>query len=361
MFHALIMAGGSGTRLWPLSRKLMPKQALALLGDRTMFQVTVERLASIIPIERVHVVTNAQMAEIFQLQLPGLPEENFVIEPSAKDSGPAAALGIARILRVDPDATIAILSADHHIGDVDGFLRTLELAHAVAQRSYIVTLGITPTSPSTGFGYIERGSELSGFQGRANGLRVFEAKGFAEKPSLEIARAYVAGGVHSWNAGMFILRGEVGWAEFERQQAPMAAAIKAAVDLFGSPSYLPALEAAWAGAPRKSIDFAIMEGALKIAVIPVDIKWSDIGNWATLLEVLSADDNGNVVVGDHLGRDTENSLVRSDNNRLIVTIGVNNLIIVDTPDALLIAPVDRVHEVREIVARLKAEGRTELL
>ena len=150
MFHALIMAGGSGTRLWPLSRKLMPKQALALLGDRTMFQVTVERLASIIPIERVHVVTNAQMAEIFQLQLPGLPEENFVIEPSAKDSGPAAALGIARILRIDPDATIAILSADHHIGNVDGFLRTLNLAHQVAQRGYIVTLGITPTSPSTG-------------------------------------------------------------------------------------------------------------------------------------------------------------------------------------------------------------------
>ena len=152
MFHALIMAGGSGTRLWPLSRKLMPKQALALLGDRTMFQVTVERLASIIPIERVHVVTNEQMAEIFQLQLPGLPQENFVIEPSAKDSGPAAALGIARILRIDPDATIAILSADHHIGNVEGFLRTWILAGEVAQPGDIMTRGITPTSPSVGCG-----------------------------------------------------------------------------------------------------------------------------------------------------------------------------------------------------------------
>lgn len=361
MFHALIMAGGSGTRLWPLSRKLMPKQALALLGDRTMFQVTVERLASIIPVERVHVVTNAQMAEIFELQLPGLPKDNFVIEPSARDSGPAAALGIARILRIDPDATIAILSADHHIGNVDGFLRTLALAHEVAQRGYIVTLGITPTSPSTGFGYIERGAELPDLAPRADGLRAYTANRFAEKPSIEIARAYVAGGAHSWNAGMFILRGEVGWAEFVRQQGSMAASIQAAVNVFGTPGYTAALASAWAAAPRKSIDFAIMEGAQKIAVIPVDIQWSDIGNWATLLEVLSADDNGNVVVGDHLGRDTENSLVRSDNSRLIVTIGVSNLIIVDTPDALLIAPVDRVHEVREIVERLKAEGRTDLL
>jgi mannose-1-phosphate guanylyltransferase len=361
VFHALIMAGGSGTRLWPLSRKMMPKQALALLGDRTMFQVTVERLAPIIPIERVHVVTNEQMAEIFRLQLPRLPQENFVIEPSARDSGPAAALGIARILRIDPDATIAILSADHHIGNVEGFLKTLILAGEVAQQGYIVTLGITPTSPSTGFGYIERGVELAGLSRRADGLRVYEANRFAEKPSLEIAREYVAGGAHSWNAGMFILRGEVGWSEFVRQQAPMAAAIQAAVATFGAAGYAPALAEAWAEAPRKSIDFAIMEGARKVAVIPVDIQWSDIGNWATLLEVLSADANGNVVVGDHLGRDTENSLVRSDNSRLIVTIGVNNLVIVDTPDALLIAPVDRVHEVREIVERLKAEGRTEYL
>lgn len=360
MFHALIMAGGSGTRLWPLSRKDRPKQALPLLGERTMFQITVERLAPLIPPERVHVVTNAQMAELFRLQAPELPETNFVIEPSARDSGPAAALGISRILRADPDAVVAILSADHHIGNVEGFLDALRLARDVADAGYIVTLGITPTSASTGFGYIERGEPLQEFPAGPGGLRAYHANGFSEKPSAEIARSYLEGGRHSWNAGMFILRGQVGWAEFERQQTTLAATIGNAVAAFGGPDYDALLAQAWAAAPKKSIDYAIMEGARSVAVIPVDIQWSDIGNWAALLEVLSADANGNVVVGDHVGQDTERSLVRSE-HRLIVTIGVNNLVIVDTPDALLIAPVDRVHEVREIVAKLQREGRTEVL
>lgn len=360
MFHTLIMAGGSGTRLWPLSRKDMPKQALRLLGERTMFQVTVERLGALIPPERVHVVTNAQMAALFRDQTPAVPAENFIIEPSARDSGPAAALGIARILRKDPDAIIAILSADHHIADVEGFLAALRRAQQAATKGYIVTLGITPTSPSTGFGYIERGEALGGLDPAPGAPVVYHALGFAEKPSAAIAQAYLAGGRHAWNAGMFILRGAVGWGEFVRQQPALATSIGAAVAAYGTPAYDVKLAEAWAAAPRKSIDFAIMEGARNVAVIPVDIGWSDIGNWAALLEVLSADKNGNVVVGDHLGRDTENSLVRST-NRLIVTIGVNNLVIVDTPDALLIAPVDRVHEVRDMVEKLKAEGRTEYL
>ncbi len=357
MYHALIMAGGSGTRLWPLSRRDRPKQSLALIEERTMFQVTAFRLQPLIALERVHVVTNALMAEIFKEQVPGIPAQNYIIEPGPKDSGPAAALGLQHIAQQDPGATVAILTADHHIGKVGHFLQVLESAQEVAQQGYIVTLGITPSFAATGFGYIEQGQTLGEFKG----LTAYEAARFAEKPPLDVAQEWLAGGRHTWNSGMFILSSKTGLSEFARQQAPFAAALQKMAGTIGTAGYAAALDAAWAIAPKKSIDYAIMEGAEKVAVIPVDIGWSDIGSWASLMEVMETDDAGNVVQGDHIGIDTSNSLIRGTNHRVIATVGVSDLVIVDTPDALFVCPIDRVQEVKAIVEKLKAQNRNDVI
>jgi mannose-1-phosphate guanylyltransferase len=357
MFHALIMAGGSGTRLWPLSRKDRPKQSLSLIEERTMFQVTVNRLHPLIPIERVHVVTNAQMAAIFKEQVPTLPETNYIIEPSAKDNGPAVGLALAHIHHIDPDATIAILTADHHIGKVAEFQRALRSAYAVAQDDFIVTLGIQPAFAATSFGYIERGQKLT----TQEGLDVFVAKRFAEKPEHDVAEAYVAGGLHSWNSGMFIMRTSVGLREFDRQQPEFAAALQQLAPTIGTPNYAAALAHTWEIAPRKSIDYAIMEGAHKIAVIPVDIDWSDIGSWASLLDILPKDERGNALTGERVVLvDTENTLVRG-NGRLIATMGIKDVVIVDTPDALLVCSLDKVADMKRVVAMLRERELHELL
>jgi mannose-1-phosphate guanylyltransferase len=360
MYHALIMAGGSGTRLWPLSRKRTPKQALPLLEERSMFRVTAERLSPLIPLERVWVVTNEAMAGLFKEQVPGIPAENYVIEPSAKDSGPAAGLGLTHVHQADPEATVAILSADHHIGKVPEFLGALQAAYEVAQRDIIVTLGITPTFASTGFGYIERGQKL----GEQYGFEVYEAVRFTEKPKQEVAEQYLAGGLHSWNSGMFIMTARTGLGEFARQQAPFADALSALEPAIGTPGYAAALDNAWQIAPKKSIDYAIMEGAERIAVIPVDIEWSDIGSWASLLDILPKDTHGNVFVGEHVAIDTLNTLVRGDangNGRVIATLGLKDVVIVDTPDALLVCSLDRVGDLKQVVEKLRDQKRDELL
>jgi mannose-1-phosphate guanylyltransferase len=354
--HALVLAGGSGTRLWPLSRKKSPKQLLTLIGDRTMFRITIDRLAPLIPLERVHVVTNIEMAQMLREQEPGIPEENYIIEPSAKDSGPATGLSLAHISRRDPNATIVIVSADHHIGRVDVFLKALESAYQVAQQGYIVTLGITPNHPSTGFGYIERGESI----GAIGDFEAYRTIRFTEKPSLEVAQKWIADGQHVWNSGMFIFKCEAGWQEFARQQPAFEAALRGVSQAIGTPGYEEARAKAWEAAPKKSIDFAIMEGAQRMAVIPVDMEWNDIGTWASLLDVMSSDKSGNVIIGDYEGADTEHTLIRGG-HRLIATIGLSNLVIVDTPDVLLICPTERVQEVKDMVEQLRAHKRTDVL
>ena len=354
--YALILGGGSGTRLWPLSRKKTPKQLLTLVGDRTMYRITIERLAPLIPVERVFVVTNAEMAKMLQEQEPLIPAENYVIEPSPKDSGPAAALGLAHIHHRDPDAVVAILSADHYIGKIDEYQRALRAASTVAQAQYIVTLGITPAHPSTGFGYIER----SEFLAEHEGLSVYHTARFTEKPSREVAEQWIADGRHSWNSGMFVLTCDTAQREFARQQPAFEAALHKTEQAIGSAGYDAALALAWDAAPRKSIDFAIMEGAERMAVIPVDIEWTDIGTWASLLDVLSGDEHGNVIIGDHVGVDTEHTLVRGG-PRLIATIGLDHLVIVDTPDVLLICPMERVQDVKMLVEQLRARQRNDVL
>ncbi|MCS7324161.1 MAG: sugar phosphate nucleotidyltransferase [Thermoflexales bacterium] len=356
MDYALIMAGGGGTRLWPLSRRQAPKQQLPLVEARSMFHVTVERLYPLIPAERIFVVTNAEAARVFQHQVPALPPGNYILEPSAKDSGPAAALGLVHIARRDPDATVAVLPADHHISNVPAFLAALQAAQEAARWGYIVTLGIQPSCPATGFGYIEQGEPI----GSAHGLTIYRALRFTEKPSLEVAQQYLASGRHVWNSGMFIMTCVVGLAEFERQQPNFAQALRALSDAIGTPRYSAALAEAWEAAPRLSLDYAIMEGAERMAVIPVEIGWSDIGNWDALLAVLPKDHDGNALSGDVLAVDTHGVLVRGS-DRLIVTLGLHDVIIVDTPDALLVCARDRAADLKQVVDQLRALGREEVL
>lgn len=352
-FYALIMAGGGGTRLWPLSRKTRPKQALPLVEDRSMFQISVERLAPLMPPENVFVVTGSAYVEQLHESTPQIPLENFVVEPVGRDSGPAAALGIVHIQRRDPDAIIAILAADHHIADVPKFLRVLAAAGDLAQRGYIATLGISPSFPSTGYGYIKRGDSL----GQMGEFDIYLAERFAEKPDIQTAVEFLESGLYSWNSGMFICRAETVLAEFERQRPAMRAQMEQIGQAVGQPDYQAVLGRVWPEIERISIDYAVMEGAQKMAIIPVDMGWSDIGSWATLFDVLAGDADGNVQRGTHQKHvmiDTKNTFVFGD--RMVVTIGVDDLVIVDTHDVLLVCHRARSEDVRSVVNLLKADG-----
>jgi mannose-1-phosphate guanylyltransferase len=351
MLYAVIIAGGSGTRLWPLSRKSQPKQALKLIGDRTMFQHAVDRLSPLFPPDCIFVGTNADSATLLQPQATDIPIENFIVEPSGRDSGPAAGLAAAHLIHRDADAIMVMLTADHFIVDVEQFRSVLAAAASVANDGTIVTLGIKPAGPDTRFGYIELGPA----QQIVDGFRVYESAGFREKPDLKTAQAFVDGGRHVWNSGMFVWRADRLLAEFERQMPESHAALKKIESALGSSQAQAVLEAEWPKVRKISVDYGIMENADRVSVIPVDIGWSDIGSWGALLDVLPRDDNENVADGLLLARDARGCYVRSE--RTVAVIGMEDVVIVDTPDVLLVCPRSRAEEVRELVKQLEAAGQ----
>lgn len=361
-YYAMIVAGGGGTRLWPLSRKNMPKQLLALTEDHSMFKASVDRLLPLFRPENIYVVTGHVYAEEMRAEVPEIPAANFVIEPSARDNAAAAALGISVIAKRNPQATIAYLTADHHIAKKERFLDVLSAACDLATENHVVTLGITPSYPSTGFGYIHQGAKLPGSTGNVNGFTCYESLGFKEKPDLFTAMGFLADGHYTWNSGMFIWKASKALAEYERQQPEMYGFMRQLMDVVDTLHYESTLHTLWETIPRIAIDFAIMEGAQNMAVIPVDIGWSDIGSWASLFEVLDLDEFGNSFRGrapNTIVRDTHNTLVYSD--RLTVVIGVEDLIIVDTEDALMICHKDRSQEVRDVVKHLRETNQEHYL
>ena len=355
-FYAAIMAGGIGTRLWPLSRQARPKQALQLIGGRTMFQLAIDRLAPLFPADHILVVTGQKHAEILRPQVPELPDENFVIEPEGRDSGPAVGLGAIHLHRRDPEAVMAMLTADHFIANVERFRAILAAAEKTARAGKIVTLGIEPEFASTGYGYVQKGEPL----GQFDGFEAFTAVRFTEKPDPATANAFFESGRYSWNSGMFIWRVDRLLLEFQRQRPTIYEQLMAIAEALGTPDEARVLTEVWPRIAKISIDYAIMEGASDVAVIPVDIGWSDVGSWATLLDVIPGDEKGNVVSGEHLVIDTTRTLVRGE-DRLVVTIGLKDMIIVDTENALLVCPKDRAQDVKAVVDRLKREGRNDLL
>jgi mannose-1-phosphate guanylyltransferase len=356
MYYALIMAGGSGTRLWPLSRKNRSKQSLKLVGDRTMFQHAVERLTPDFPLESIFVVTREDQSALLSSQEPDLPSSNFINEPRGRGTAPAIGLAAIHLRQRDPEAVMAVLTADHYITNTEHFRGVLEAASLAAGDGHLVTLGIKPASPSTGFGYIQQGESL----GTVNDFPVFHVEGFTEKPELDVAQKMVASGGYSWNSGMFVWRVDRILEEFQNQMPELYAQLMEVEAAIGNPDYKAVLGRVWDQVSEQTIDYGIMENAADVVVIPVDIGWTDVGNWASLAELLSPDQDGNIFVGPYQEVDTHNTLIFGG-KRLVATIGVQDLVIVDTEDALLICAKGREQDVREIVEQVKKSGDSKWL
>jgi mannose-1-phosphate guanylyltransferase len=353
------MAGGSGTRLWPLSRESRPKPLLPLMEQaRSMFTISVDRLHPLFPPERILVVAGPALTEQLKEHAPDLPEENFIVEPEGRDTAPAVGLGAIHIRHRDPEAIMAVLTADHHITDEAMFRKVLDVACRMAADGNVVTLGIEPDSPATGFGYIERGEKVR----TVDGVVVHILQRFTEKPVRDVAESYLKTGKYSWNSGMFIWPVRRVMAEFERHAPELYGPLEQIAGAIGQPDYQARLEAVWAGMKRISVDYALMEHVQGAArVIPVQMGWSDIGNFGALYDILSEQAEGDVV---HSGYepiviDGSRTLVFSD--RLVATIGVEDLVIVDTEDVLLICRRDRAEDVKQVVNRLKEDKRNNYL
>ncbi len=350
----VILAGGSGTRLWPRSRQALPKQFLDLTGQGTMLQETVARLTPLVPVERLLVITNQQYVDLARQQVPELPAANIVGEPLPRGTAAAVGLGAVMAQHLRPDAIMASVHADHLILKPDRFRAALAAAAEVAERGSLVTLGIQPTFAHTGLGYVEQGEALP----LAGGHPVYRVARFVEKPDQATAERFLAGGRHSWNSGLFAWRVDRIMAEFKQHMPELHAGLAEIGRALGTPAAHETLQRVFPTLPHQTIDYGIMERAADIAVLPVDIGWTDIGSWGTLLEVLDGDGAGNVVRGGDpvFTQDTRNTLIYTA-GRLVAAIGLENLVIVDSGDALLICPKERAEDVRLAVEWLKQTGR----
>ncbi len=359
-FYAVVMAGGGGTRLWPLSRKARPKQALALFNQRTLFQNTLDRLWGLFGPERVLVVTVDGQQDLLQPQAPEIPETNWLVEPVPRGTLAAVALAwLALYLRGVRDATLAILSSDHYVADSALLRRLLRAGYQVAQQGYIVALGITPHYPATGYGYIQHGEPLGTF----DGFPVYRIRRFREKPALEEARRYLEAGDHSWNAGIFLWRQPVFWEELRQHMPQMAQRLESLLNqnLEPGPALQQALAEVWPQLPEETIDYGIMEKTTRAAVLPapVELGWSDVGSWDAVFELLDQDARQTVLVGagDQVLLDSTNLLVYlEDRERVVAAVEVRDLIVVCTEDALLLCRRGATQRVREIVRTLKRKA-----
>jgi len=349
--HVVILAGGEGTRLWPLSRSRRPKQLLRLSGDRSLIQQTVDRVLPLVPAERVLVVTERSHADDLREQLPELPAANVLVEPTRRNTAGALLLAALAVQARAPQATWASLHADAYILDDHEFRRTLAAAlEAAADGRHLVTTGIRPQGPSTAYGYIEQAEPI----GTAQGYPVYRVARFVEKPDLETARRYVDSGRFLWNPGVFVWRNAAILAAFERYQPVMYAMLTAVPPA--------AIDSVYPNIPRESIDTGIMERADNVATIPATFRWSDIGSWGELWEVSARSDSGDVVrgAGRYLSADSRDNLVYAE-GRTVALLGVHDLVVVETADAVFICPRDRAVDVKQIVQKLQAEGSRELL
>ena len=350
--YAVIMAGGGGTRLWPVSRRSHPKQIISLVEEDSLFQNTVDRLEGLFPPDRILVVTVAEQAKQLQAQAPQIPENNYLLEPAPR--GTASAIGLAAVVlhKRDPKSIMASLHSDHFIRNRDLFYLLMRVAVDVAEKKYLVTLGITPTYPATVYGYLQRGEPLP----ETFAYPAYKVKRFREKPDDKQARMMLESGDHSWNSGMFLWRTDAILGEFSRQMPDLHAALTQIGAVWGTDKQEATLTSVWPDLRNETIDYGVMENAEKVAVIPAGgIEWSDIGNWNSLFDVLMpAKDGINVFSGHHIPVETSSSLVYGNNDdRLIVTIGVDNLIIVDTGDVLLVCRKDQAAKVGKVVDFLK--------
>ncbi|QEE23678.1 mannose-1-phosphate guanylyltransferase/mannose-6-phosphate isomerase [Rhodanobacter glycinis] len=354
MLIPLILSGGSGTRLWPISRRNMPKQFLALAGQGTLFQQTIARTRQLPGVAAPIVVASEDHRFLAAEQLleAGIEGGTLVLEPVARNTAPAIALGALEAIKRDPDALLLVLPADHMIGDTQTFAAAVAQALPLAMEGWLATFGIRPDRAETGFGYIRRGAAL--------GAHGFQVERFVEKPDLATAQDYLADGSYDWNSGMFLFKAARYLEELEQHAPAMLATVRAAhASAHADLDFVRVDKDAFAKVPDDSIDYAVMEKTTRAAVIPVSCAWSDIGSWAALWLAGQRDADGNLREGDTLVVNTHNSLLRSHERHLVATVGVDDLVVVTTPDATLVAHRDAAQDVKKIVEQLKAAGRSE--
>lgn len=358
--YALIIAGGVGARFWPRSRERSPKQLLQILGEGTMIQNTVARLHPIVPIENVLIVTNALQAEEVQRQLPGIPPENVLVEPVGRNTAPAVALGAEILGKRHGDVPMIVLPSDHIIHDVEEFHRVLGKAVEVAQaKQGLVTIGIKPTRPETGYGYIQLNMEGAGQDDELNGA--CPVKTFAEKPNLATAEKFLASGDFVWNSGMFIWTVRTvlsSIAEFLPDISEEMRRVSAAID---TDKFHSALEMAYREMRGISIDYGIMEQASNRFVIPADFGWNDLGSWDEVYRLHEKDADGNAVDGEAIVLDAANCHIVTSDRRIVAAIGVEDVSIIDTDDAVLVFKHGRSQNVKEIVDYLRKRNKNEFL
>jgi len=356
--YAVIMAGGAGTRFWPASRADRPKQLLPLAGDpnEALLAATVRRLDPLIPNERVYIATGARLLDATARVLPGVPRENLLAEPTPRNTAPCIGWATATIARHDPEAIVAVLPSDHFIADEAGFRATLARAIDSARGGRITTIGILPTRPDTGYGYIEVGRSLG--EGARDGAHAVER--FVEKPGRELAEEYVRGGRHLWNAGMFFFRAQAMLGAIDAHLPALATGLRALDAAAARREEAAALADVFPTLPSISIDHGVMEKAKDLAVVKGDFGWNDVGSWESAWELAPKDDRGNALPAGAIAVDARDNLVRDTTTgaarKVIALVGVDDLVVVETDDALLVMPRARAQDVRAVVDALKARG-----
>lgn len=359
--YGVILAGGAGTRFWPLSREMSPKQLLRVFGAESLVWQTIKRLMPLIPQNQIYIVSNKNLAQEIRTSLitekEPFEEVGYLVEPQARNTAPAIGLAAAHLAALNPDAVMAVLPSDHLVRDTDGFVSILEHAKRLAEEGYLVTLGLKPTRPETGFGYIKLGEKLVQL---SNGHASHMVERFVEKPDRQTAVSYLESGEYLWNSGMFVFKASIMLDEIHRLMPNLYMLLmkftELSLDEWGSEK----AKAIFSKAESLSIDYGIMEKSDKVAVVPMSIDWSDVGSLTALGEFLDKDEHGNAVAGNVLDMESKNSIIYGE-DRLVATLGLEDMIVIDTHDATLVCPKDRAQEVRKVVDTLKAKNAEEYL
>lgn len=357
MLYAMVMAGGGGTRFWPRSRAIRPKQFLKFGGERTLLQSTIDRVEAQVPPDRTWVVTSAAHRDEALQQLPELTAGQIVGEPFGRDTAACIGLGAALIARADPNATIAVMPADHAIEPAQEFRRAIHAAEQLLEThpDALITFGIPPTYPATGYGYIHRGPLV----GQHQGVSAYAVRQFREKPSEPVATEYVATGEYLWNSGIFVWKASTILAELERLRPGVRSAVQRIADAWDGPNREEVFRSEYQAIEKISIDFAVMEKATRVLVLQAPYQWDDVGSWLALERRSPQDAQGNTIQARHVGIDTTGCVIAGDAKRLIATIGVSNLLIIQDGDATLIADRRDEGRVKDIVERLKKSPELE--
>lgn len=353
-FYIVLMAGGAGTRLWPVSRESMPKQFHKLTSEKSLLEETFERVKSLTPIENIYVSLGEKTVAETQKQLHEIKKENYIIEPESKNTAPSIALVTAKIFKKDPTAIIATIAADHTVTKISNYQAALLKATHFVEKNpdYLVTLGIKPTSPHTGYGYIKMGRKFQD-------VPAYAVDEFVEKPDLKTAAKYFKSNKYLWNAGYFIFRADTILEMFAKFAPEIYSGIKEILPAIDSANEKKIIKKAFASFPKVPVDTAIAEKVDKIAVIPADLGWSDVGSWGSVYDLLF-DGSENVSRGHHVGIGDKNCLFFAQ-DKLLATVGLEDIIVIDTPDATLVCRKDKAQEVKKLIEKLISEGKSRYL